>query len=312
LQEFQGAGEIAAALRAFDTYDRALISHGSTSFGRDYELWIDGVRAPVHDPHGVRGMHLHVVFRGCGSVTTASVLSAESWRASLDDSLIESGVEVSGATHAWRQLPVLHPGIRLDPESSSARAWSERLGIPLHEVVVETNRHETRIVFISLRLELVPANAPGGRDDAAREPAEYALLASERWRDLIVGGASPSESAAAVLSALDVEDPTDERHAPVILAMAAEAWSIGRLDADLRERALAIIAGASHRSLVSESRKRNLTTLRQQLEGPQRRAEARHDTPPDRARRDLLAVLPERIPPILPSSQVIDDDRGDR
>jgi hypothetical protein len=44
------------------------------------------------------------------------------------------------------------------PESDETRQWSERLGLPFHEVLIETNGHNLVLVFSDLRVSTV---APG-------------------------------------------------------------------------------------------------------------------------------------------------------
>ena len=56
----------------------------------------------------------------------------------------------------WQSL---YPGMQLMPESDETRQWSERLGLPFHEVLIETNGHSLVLVFSDLRVSTVARGA---------------------------------------------------------------------------------------------------------------------------------------------------------
>lgn len=66
----------------------------------------------------------------------------------------------------------LYPGMQLMPESDETRQWSARLGLPFHEVLIETNGHNLTLVFSDLRVStvspgtaafVVPPSGPDGK-----------------------------------------------------------------------------------------------------------------------------------------------------
>jgi hypothetical protein len=76
---------------------------------------------------------------------------------------------------------------------------------------------------------------------------EYARMARDHWLVYVIDGATPAEATDAVPGPLDAHDPASPRHVAVVLGMAVTAWRVGRLDADLRERASGFSAKAARR-----------------------------------------------------------------
>lgn len=91
-------------------------------------------------------------------------MSAETWRISLDDRLIdhETGVDLDGYVWGvkWHRL---YPGAKLLPESDATRRWSKTLGIDFHEVLMETNAHNLTLLFSELQLRQTPRRRPLGQ-----------------------------------------------------------------------------------------------------------------------------------------------------
>lgn len=87
-------------------------------------------------------------------MTTA--LSAELWKRSLDERLIdyEQGQDLDG--YVWGvRWQALYPGMKLLHGSAEAARWSHELGIPFHEAAIETNGHNFSLVFSDLAVSTV-------------------------------------------------------------------------------------------------------------------------------------------------------------
>lgn len=158
------AEEINAALE--DVHDQAIVFHAYTDYMRDYEIITHSVPDPRSGKLPTYKRHL---FKFCVEVEVVTALSVETWRASLDDRLIDydTGKNLDGYVWGvkWQEL---YPGGRVVPEPTRARRWSEAFGLPFHEVRIEANGHNMGLIFSDLDVtELEPGYAPFvvGRED---------------------------------------------------------------------------------------------------------------------------------------------------
>ena len=138
------ASQIQAALD--DVFDQALIFHGFADYMRDYDVFIYATADPRT---GITPQHLRYRFRYCVRATAATAISPQIWKRSLDDRLIdhEEGRESDG--YVWGvKWQGLYPGLTLTH-------WSRELGIPFHEVIIETNGHNISLVFSDLAVDTV-------------------------------------------------------------------------------------------------------------------------------------------------------------
>ncbi|HWJ11786.1 MAG TPA: hypothetical protein VNS46_20565 [Nocardioides sp.] len=91
-----------------------------------------------------------------------SAVRPEVWAESLDDRLIdyETGVDLDG--YVWSvKWQSIYPGMRLLPPSAKTARWEEAVGVPFHEIRVETNAHNINLVFSDLSVRHVgPGYAP--------------------------------------------------------------------------------------------------------------------------------------------------------
>ncbi|WP_330285617.1 YxiG-like protein [Streptomyces sp. NBC_00576] len=137
-----------------ETFDHALVHHGYANYMRDYEVIV----CATADPRtGVTPSHLRYLFRYCVEAQCETSVSAETWRVSLDDRLIdhETGADLDG--YVWGvKWHALYPGAKLLPESEATRLWSNAVGIDFHEVRIETNAHNLTLVFADLQVNEVP------------------------------------------------------------------------------------------------------------------------------------------------------------
>jgi hypothetical protein len=142
------ASEIERALD--DVFDQALIFHAFTDYMRDYEMVLFGVADPRT---GIPPSYLRYRFRYCVEARTETTVTPETWRVSLDDELVDHDPQVAYDGYVWGiRWHVMYPGGRLVRRSVPARRWERALGIPFHEVVIETNAHKVELVFSDLEV----------------------------------------------------------------------------------------------------------------------------------------------------------------
>lgn len=151
-----------------EVFDQGIVYHGFTDYMRDYEV----VYYCTADPRtGVRPEHRRYRFKYCVSAEITTALSPETWQASLDDRLTSyaEGVDLPG--YVWGvKWQVNYPGAALVEKSKTAARWSKDLGIPFHEVMIETNGHNIRLVFSEIVADTVGevytpvVLGPGGPD----------------------------------------------------------------------------------------------------------------------------------------------------
>jgi hypothetical protein len=158
--------QIQAALD--DVFDQAFIFHGFADYMRDYDVFIYATADPRT---GITPQHLRYRFRYCVRATAATAVAPQIWKRSLDDRLIdhEEGRELDG--YVWGvKWQALYPGLTLGQDSAEAAHWSRELGIPFHEVAIETNGHNISLVFSDLAVDAVdtgyaPIVIPSGGPD---------------------------------------------------------------------------------------------------------------------------------------------------
>lgn len=139
---------------AFDeVFDQAVALHGFADYKRDYDVY---VYATAASPKRIATKHLRYRFKHCVRASTTSALPPKVWARSLDDRLVDyaQGRELDG--HVWGvKWQELYPGMQLISDSADAQRWSSELGIAFHEAVIETNVHNTSLVFSDLIVEVV-------------------------------------------------------------------------------------------------------------------------------------------------------------
>ncbi|GIH05816.1 hypothetical protein Rhe02_38830 [Rhizocola hellebori] len=134
-----------------DVFDQAIVFHSFADYMRDYEVFVFATADPRT---GVGPEHLRYRFKNCVRVTVATALSAETWKSSLDERLVDymQGRELDG--YVWGvRWQALYPGMKLVPGSAEAEQWSREIGIPFYEATIETNGHNLSLVFSDLLVE---------------------------------------------------------------------------------------------------------------------------------------------------------------
>ena len=128
--------------------DFAVLAHGFAPHGRDYVFIIEDCL--VHN----QGQH-ELVFTHCMKFEYETRVSAELWPVSWTDEFLdytkwqEAG-EPDG--YVWgTNWSNAYPGIEIIEDSSVATEWAKKIGKPMYEFAIETDRFFMRIVFHSIR-----------------------------------------------------------------------------------------------------------------------------------------------------------------
>jgi hypothetical protein len=140
--------QIQAALD--DVFDQAIVFHAYTDYMRDYEI----ITYATADPRtGIAPAYDRYLFRYCVEAEAITALGPDIWSRSLDERLIEydTGKDLDG--YVWGvRWQCLYPGAKIIPNSERAKRWSDELGLPFHEVRIETNGHNLTLVFADLHV----------------------------------------------------------------------------------------------------------------------------------------------------------------
>jgi hypothetical protein len=194
--------EPAAITTALDEiFDCALISHGFTDYMRDYDLVVYVVTDPASR---IARRHVRYRFTHCVRASVTSAIRRDVWPYSLDDGLIEfeTGVELDGFVWGvkWEDL---YPGAEL-VNSAEAEEWAGDVGVPFHEVKIETNVHVISLVFSALRVSEVAPDGDAGQLRGVR-PATSAEARSDDPPDWVDGlPTSAADQSCAFCGSLDV------------------------------------------------------------------------------------------------------------
>jgi hypothetical protein len=136
-----------------DVFDQAIVFHGFADYMRDYEVFIYATADPRT---GIRPKHLLYRFTHCVRATVTSALRPEIWRRSLDERLVDYEQDCDLDAYVWgAKWQALYPGMKLVPDSAEAQYWSAELGLPFHEVIIDTNGHNLSLVFSDLTVQIV-------------------------------------------------------------------------------------------------------------------------------------------------------------
>lgn len=132
-------------------FDMAVVEHGFAPYVRDYDVLVD-VAAPASDRTRsyVEGRYRYR-FTRCVVANVKTVVPDDVWRRSWDDVFTDYKAW-EAADHpdgyvwgvCWQDA---YPGLTYRENSDRAREWSERLGKPMHEAVIDLNAQKIELVF---------------------------------------------------------------------------------------------------------------------------------------------------------------------
>lgn len=129
--------------------DFAVLNHGFVTHGRDYQIIIQdsiGARPGTH-----RLTFTHVVRADC-----QTALSAQGWSGSWDDVFLDWELSKDMEGYIWgTNWSLAYPGITALSDDDEAAAWGRQIGRPMYAATLETDRFNLRLVFHSLRSEMV-------------------------------------------------------------------------------------------------------------------------------------------------------------
>jgi hypothetical protein len=136
-------------------YDEEILQHGFAAYLRDYELLV-----AMHDvrEEPIAEQRTRFVFSHCVAVETHTAHSPQNWVRSWEDALIgpereEDWQRLGG--YMWVEWAVAYPGPSYQPDSADAARWSAELGHLMHDVRIETNVYNLRLIFHRLSCEAV-------------------------------------------------------------------------------------------------------------------------------------------------------------
>jgi hypothetical protein len=154
-------------LEGWPLFDGAIVRHGFAPFMRDYDVLVESsVAAPDGSGSYMEGRY-RLRFTHCVRAVVWSALDATAWRTSWDDSFIDYAAwERAGAPegYVWGvEYMEAYPGGKLLDDSIDAAEWTNQIGAPMHEVVIETNGHRINLIFHALKVHRVGRGDPKTR-----------------------------------------------------------------------------------------------------------------------------------------------------
>jgi hypothetical protein len=160
-------------LDAYDFFDQAIVEHGFTPYNRDYRL-VAEIYGTSLTP-GNTGSELHATytftFRGCVEANyRCNVIHGFS----VNDIFIDYDRWIDGGEpdgFVWGvNFADAYPGLRYVDDSERATAWSERLGLSMHEVTIETNTYTLALVFHDITVDVTEPTLRRSFDDEVDLP----------------------------------------------------------------------------------------------------------------------------------------------
>ena len=136
-------------LRAFDLYDADIALHGFLPTMRDYRLVVHRLADP---PLGL----FNYDFRGC--VEARYELTLPPGAFTVDDRLLDrDAASAPGAPLGFQwwvaSATSAEESVTYSSTSDRARVWTERLGMPMHEITIGTNVYRLELVFHDLKIQ---------------------------------------------------------------------------------------------------------------------------------------------------------------
>jgi hypothetical protein len=129
--------------------DVGILRHGFSPHMRDYDIVFEALwgREKWADAKGTYRLR----FSHCPEATTLTAVPDASWREAWSDTFINYSEWLAAGEpegFVWGACwSTAYPGLSYIDESPRAKRWSERLSNPMHEVSIETEAFEIRVVF---------------------------------------------------------------------------------------------------------------------------------------------------------------------
>lgn len=140
-------------MQEYDIFDNSILSHGFTDYMRDY-------RMVVYSMVGSQDVgYWEYLFKACVECnyqTTVTTLSVNGW---TDDVFIDRDVYESSGQNGFLwglKFSPAYPGWTYVEDSPRASSWADVIGMPMHEVGIETNHFNLTLVFHDLDVRRIP------------------------------------------------------------------------------------------------------------------------------------------------------------
>ena len=138
-------------LEAGPMFDMAIVEHHFTPYMRDYDIFVDvgGLNPESHKSEVIGRVRYRFTHCVLAEVTTA--VADETWKRSWSEAFtdyqtwLDTG-EPEG--YVWGvNFTNAYPGLSYLADSVAAKYWAERLNKLMHEVFIETDAHNIRLIF---------------------------------------------------------------------------------------------------------------------------------------------------------------------
>lgn len=150
--------------------DSAVVSHGFTSYSRDYDVVIETPAAlppgvPIGDTTGsyLEGRYRYR-FTHCMEAHLTTAVRDDVWQESWDEVFTNSVAwQAAGSPDGfvWGvDYADAYPGLSYVTESARASLWTGRLAREMHEIVIETNTFVLNLVCHDLRIQRLAVGDP--------------------------------------------------------------------------------------------------------------------------------------------------------
>lgn len=132
-----------------DFIDVGILSHGFAPHLRDYDVMFEALWGEKKwgDAKGTYRLR----FSHCPEATILTRVPDAGWKRAREDVFIDYGQWVAAGEpdgFVWGVCwSMAYPGLNYIDDSLRARQWSERLERPMHEVTIETEAFQLRLVF---------------------------------------------------------------------------------------------------------------------------------------------------------------------
>ena len=143
-------------LEAGPMFDMAIVEHHFTDYMRDYDIFVDVV-GPIPGTYKSQVIgRCRYRFTHCVLAETKTAVRDKTWLLSWEDTFIDwqayrDAGEPEGYVFGVKYMNA-YPGLLYVTESPTAREWTGRLNKPMHEVDIETDAHNIRLVFHNVEI----------------------------------------------------------------------------------------------------------------------------------------------------------------
>lgn len=149
-------------------FDMPIIEHHFTPYMRDYDVIVDLIEPVPNKSHSYVEGRYRYRFNHCVIADVKTAIRDENWINSWDDIFLnfaawEAADYPSG--YVWDvRWQNAYPGLSYIRDSGVAQEWSERLNKPMHEVCIEADAHNIRLIFHDVTITKIAQGFPESPD----------------------------------------------------------------------------------------------------------------------------------------------------